>query len=545
MTRADDDAVLDFYDRYTPQSGTGALDAALARLARGRRGEAEAGIVMAWLTLDLTEEEHAEFLSTFGGLLARHHDARLDMALWRGLDDVERMLPLASEGARRRAETRMRVAEAGPDGLDAAQMRDPGIAFALFEHHLPLGRGRRAPCCCARAGSAAGWESRTAGPAGGARWRGRRCATATRAWPTRSRRCISSARGAHYADLEWLAGYVALAISTRRIWRATISRGCAPPSARRSRSGGRATGWVVRWRRAARTPRGSPMPAGPRIRRAFTACSPRKRPVWMSRGRCRPPPRGALARGGVRASDLHEIGTLALRMNDDRLALRFFGRLAEMQDRQGIAQMGAMLDEIGTQYLQVRIGKAAAQRGLAVIAPYYPLHPMTAMDLPAPMEWALTIARRESEFRPEATSGAGARGLMQLMPATARAMARNTGLPWEPDRLNSDWQYNVRLGAAYLARLRARYDGNPLLMAAAYNAGPGRVADWLDRYGDPRLMDAEAVVDWIEHLPFSETRNYVMRVAESLPVYRARLGTAALPQPFSREISGRGAPVTE
>ena len=165
------------------------------------------------------------------------------------------------------------------------------------------------------------------------------------------------------------------------------------------------------------------------------------------------------------------------------------------------------------------LGKAAAKRGLTVIAPYYPLHPLTEMDLPAPMHWALAIARRESEFNADVTSGAGASGLMQLMPATAREMAAKTAMPWQPARLTGDWRYNARLGAAYLAELIARYDGNPLLVAAAYNAGPGRVAGWLETYGDPRLLEAQAVIDWIEHLPFRETRNYVMRATESLPVY--------------------------
>ena len=549
MTRADDDAVLDFYDRYTPQTGTGALDAARARLARGRRGAAEAGLVMAWLTLDLTEAEHAEILGTFGALLAPHHDARLDMALWRGLaDDVERMLPLASESARRRAETRIRVAEAGPEGLDAAQRRDPGIAFALFEFHL------------ARSGDAARTvllrQSRISGGLGVPdRWAGwrrvlarraMRNGEAARAYEIAALHQLSD-KGAHYADLEWLAGYIAL--------RYLDSPGLARDHFQRLRaavrtpiSRGRAGYWLGRALEASGDIDSARLAyaGGAEYPTSFYGLLAAERAGIDVAERLSAATLAAPWRAAAFAdSDLHEIGTLALRLGDDRLALRFFGRLAAMQDRQGIARMGAMLDEIGTPWLQVRIGKAAAQRGLAVIAPYYALHPMTALELPTPMHWALAIARRESEFRPDVISGTGARGLMQLMPATARAMARKTGLPWERDRLNTDWQYNVRLGAAYLAQLDARYDGNPLLMAAAYNAGPGRLADWLDRYGDPRLMDAEAVMDWIEHLPFSETRNYVMRVAESLPVYRARLGRAALPQPFSGEISGRGTPVTE
>ena len=92
------------------------------------------------------------------------------------------------------------------------------------------------------------------------------------------------------------------------------------------------------------------------------------------------------------------------------------------------------------------------------------------------------------------------------------------------------------LGAQYLAQLSEQFDGNVILMAASYNAGPHRSLTWMERYGDPRSgLD---VVDWVEHIPFNETRNYVMRVTESLPVYRARLGKEPLPIPFSQELAG-------
>ena len=127
-------------------------------------------------------------------------------------------------------------------------------------------------------------------------------------------------------------------------------------------------------------------------------------------------------------TDLHEIGTLALRMGDLGLARRFFIHLADSQDRTGLGQMGQMLAELEQPHLQVMLGKAAAERGIVVEAAYYALHPMTGMDLPVPMELALAIARRESEFNPVVVpSGAGARGLMQLMPGTARDMARDLG----------------------------------------------------------------------------------------------------------------------
>jgi soluble lytic murein transglycosylase len=183
------------------------------------------------------------------------------------------------------------------------------------------------------------------------------------------------------------------------------------------------------------------------------------------------------------------------------------------------------------------IGKRAARRTLTVPGPYYALHPMTDMDLPVPMELALAIARRESEFDHRVSSRVGAEGLMQLMPGTASDMARDLGLEHDRARVLTDWAYNARLGAAYLDYLADRFDGNIVMMSAGYNAGPARPDRWIDRFGDPR-RGAMDVVDWIEHIPFRETRNYVMRVAESLPVYRARLGRDPHPVPFSQELTG-------
>ena len=102
-----------------------------------------------------------------------------------------------------------------------------------------------------------------------------------------------------------------------------------------------------------------------------------------------------------------------------------------------------------------------------------------------------------------------------------------------------DWRYNATLGASYLATLAGQLGGNVTMMAAGYNAGPGRPLRWMEAYGDPRGRNAQIdVIDWIELIPFNETRNYIMRVTESLPVYRARLGKDPLPVPFSEELRG-------
>ena len=130
---------------------------------------------------------------------------------------------------------------------------------------------------------------------------------------------------------------------------------------------------------------------------------------------------------------------------------------------------------------------------------------------------------------------------MQVMPATAKLVAQDLGIlgGHKTARLTSDWQYNAKLGANYLATLAEDFNGNVVMMAAGYNAGPRRPISWMERYGDPRRGQVD-VIDWIETIPFKETRNYVMRVTESLPVYRARLGLNPLPERFSEMLQGSG-----
>ncbi|MGH6915183.1 MAG: transglycosylase SLT domain-containing protein, partial [Geminicoccales bacterium] len=135
----------------------------------------------------------------------------------------------------------------------------------------------------------------------------------------------------------------------------------------------------------------------------------------------------------------------------------------------------------------------------------------------------LGVARQESAFNTWGVSRAGARGLLQLMPRTARLMARALNLPYNPAFLTANPDYNIRLGRHYLGILLERYDAEVVLAMAAYNAGPRRVDEWLRLNGDPRNDDAHGLIDWVELIPFSETRNYVQRVLEGRNLYRQRL----------------------
>ncbi|MCX8232021.1 MAG: lytic transglycosylase domain-containing protein, partial [Alphaproteobacteria bacterium] len=183
--------------------------------------------------------------------------------------------------------------------------------------------------------------------------------------------------------------------------------------------------------------------------------------------------------------------------------------------------VAVLAEAIGRRDLTVRVAKNAERDGVYLVNRAYPVIdlPKTYVQDPALL---LAISRQESAFDSQAVSHAGARGLMQLMPTTARRTAKKIKVPYSVDKLTSDLQYNATLGSAHLKELLKNFDGNYVLAVAAYNAGGGRVRRWMRQSGDPRTEEVDAV-DWIELIPFTETRDYVQRVMGNLQVYRSRL----------------------
>lgn len=183
------------------------------------------------------------------------------------------------------------------------------------------------------------------------------------------------------------------------------------------------------------------------------------------------------------------------------------------------------LTQMGFRDVAVRVAKQASYDGIRLLAYSHPVisiprysGPGTAPDAP----FVLAIIRQETEFDPSAVSGAGARGLMQVMPDSAPHLAALSGLDYRFDDLTRDPSYNMELGMTELSRQLSEWGGSYLLAAAAYNAGPGNARKWIAAFGDPRDARVDPV-DWIEKIPFGETRNYVQRVLENLEVYRNRL----------------------
>lgn len=204
-----------------------------------------------------------------------------------------------------------------------------------------------------------------------------------------------------------------------------------------------------------------------------------------------------------------------------------------MGDAKQIAALGEAVASQHDAKLSLIFGKAASYRGVPlddVAFPSYGVPNFDALPNSASRSVVYAIARQESAFDPKAVSSAGAMGLMQMIASTARHTAYQHGVGFDLSRMISEPAFNAKLGAAHLGILLGEYKGAYLLTFAAYNAGGGRVKQWMDAYGDPRKPNVDPI-DWVERIPITETRNYVQRVMENFVVYRAKFGDTNTPAP--------------
>ncbi len=194
-----------------------------------------------------------------------------------------------------------------------------------------------------------------------------------------------------------------------------------------------------------------------------------------------------------------------------------------LKDDDQVAALAKVILEQQDAHLALTIGKLTGQRGIPVdplAFPTFGIPPYEALQNSASPPVVYSVARQESAFLPTVVSKAGAKGLMQMIDSTAKRTATRAGLPYDGARMLSDAAFNAKLGAAHLGALIAEQGGSYILTFAAYNAGGGRVKQWIDTYGDPRRPGVDAV-DWVERIPFTETRNYVQRVLANVNMYKA------------------------
>ncbi len=238
----------------------------------------------------------------------------------------------------------------------------------------------------------------------------------------------------------------------------------------------------------------------------------------------------------IESHELVHVVRMLKQLDHERWLQSFIMRLFDLDPTTlRAAQVADIAHSLGRADLAIIVTKRGARAGVLFPNRGYPVIDLTkpgpipgkrkiknysAGDTPE-AALVLALSRQESAFNPKAVSRAGARGLMQLMPATARATARIIQVTYSRKRLTEP-AYNTALGRAHLSTLLESFDGSYILTLAAYNAGRQRVRKWIKAYGDPRHPEADPI-DWVESIPFEETRNYVQRILEGLQVYRHRL----------------------
>jgi soluble lytic murein transglycosylase len=207
-------------------------------------------------------------------------------------------------------------------------------------------------------------------------------------------------------------------------------------------------------------------------------------------------------------------------MGDKSNAVKIFEWLVNKSTSEGqIAVIMKLINEIGDRQIDSKISRIASKKNVFFIKDKFQIVKEVINDEYAPLVHA--IIKQESGFAPMAVSQVGAIGFMQLMPSTAKLVAKDIGIDYDKNKLATNITYNVRLGSHYIKKLIDRFEGSEMLAIASYNAGPNATQRWINEFYDPRKeQNIDKVVDWIELITYSETRNYVQRITENLIVYK-------------------------
>jgi soluble lytic murein transglycosylase len=549
VARSDDPTrVIAWFEAGPPETGKGALAYVRALLAAGRAADAETEAMRAWSTLPFAAEDEPALIALAPEAVGFVHELRLDTLLWEGRStEAERMLKRVPEDLQAVARARLALQREGKgvtgliEAVPKARAKDPGLGYDRFiwrmkkdlydeATELILERSTSAETL----GRPEAWAERRALLARYLMRNGR----AQEAYRVAANHHLATGSGASsYADLEFLSGFIAL----RRLNDPTTAlthfnhllAGVSTPI-----SLARAHYWIGRAQEAAGQDGTASYKAAAAHQTAFYGLLAAERlGLSLDAGLLAKPATPDWQRAGFTQSSVLAAARTLLQAGDRTLAKRFLLHLAEGQDETGLAQMADMTLDWSEPHLALLVAKQAAERGLILPHAYYPVPDFVPDGLKVSRALALSISRRESEFDPAARSSADARGLMQVLPGTAKLMAGRLGKPFDASKLISDPAYNVTMGSAYLAEMAEEFGPSIALIASGYNAGPGRPRRWIGEFGDPRRTDVD-VVDWIETIPFAETRTYVMRVAEGVVIYRAKLKGAVGPVRITEELKG-------
>jgi soluble lytic murein transglycosylase len=530
----DDATVWSWFANESPLSAKGKFSLARVMIARGDRANAERLVRDAWRNDSMSEDTETTALDLFGALLTpgdqkarmdfmlygSEHEAALRAAKRLGASQV--VLAKARIAAYRKASNTRALLEAVPRELHG----DAGYIFSKIQllrreekfaeaAQLMLGAAKDP----ARLYNLDEW------------WIERRLLSRKMLDVGESRTAYLIARDAalpardiYKTEQEFTAGWIALRFltdpATAAQHFARIGVGSANPTtlARAGYWQGRAAERAGRAQEA---------------RAAYTAAAAQSTSYYgqLARAKLGLPQielNGApAARGrGIERLEVVRAVQLLYALDEREIAIPIFGDMGENGDPDALVGLGELASRNSDARGMLLLGKAALNRGLPFDFYAYPvtgIPPFKSIGPDVEQSIVFAIARQESAFNPAVVSPAQAYGLMQVTPDAGKYVCKKYGASFDLGRLKADPVYNAALGAAELGGLIEDYRGSYIMTFAAYNAGRGSVKKWVERYGDPRDPKIDAV-DWVELIPFSETRNYVQRIMENLQVYRARFG---------------------
>lgn len=535
---ADPSRVIAFFDRFPPLTNPARARYALA-LSAMQRPQAQGTALLAWRGGEMSDASEASILALYGRTFnSADHDARMNALLWAG-NAVQgaRQIAYVSSGERAGFMARLAMVQGSEPSsiglpLPGDALRDTGYVYNRVRQSRRTGSLYSAinmlatrPPASNRALDPEKWVSELLNAAKGADASSavRIAASADDSLPGADQiRDLSFRLRDDYTSLMWLGG-------TKALW----SLG----------DGARAAPLFYRYGAAAQTPqtrskgfywagralaRGGDMGGANRYYEMAAAYPDhyygmlalerlgRQMPRFEDMPNQQPTP---AERAAFMARPITAAVREATRSPDWRVTRLFFKEISEQaQSVSDHLLVAELANSIGRRDLAVILGQEAHVSGIG----NFQKVSFPTMPTPSGTNWTMVhaITRQESQFAQNAVSHAGARGLMQLMPGTAREQAGKIGMSYDTTALMSDPQYNLRLGDGYFGRMMDYFGGSYPLAVAAYNAGPGNVNKWLRANGDPRTGSVDWV-DWVERIPIYETRNYVQRVLENAVVYEA------------------------
>lgn len=481
----------------------------------------------AWRNGDYDEQREAQLLTRHGHLFkTSDHRQRIDRLLWQGrIQAAERVMPLISEGAQALYKARIAYIENDKNKEEALAAvpkkfrHDSGLLYELLRDATRREDDATARRILLNVSGKVPYEEKW--------WRYReiqvRHAIDEGDYELAEKLLENHTQvdGAEFAEAAWLSGWLALRFM-HKPEKALKSFVELYDNVRYPVSVSRAAYWAGR----ASEELGEPEKARRWYQRAARHSTYFYGQLAREKlGEAIPLPATPQIASGTRQqffkNELVKAALLAIAAEEKSTANLFINHLIENAgSKEEIILAAEIGHKAGRMYYSVRAAKRAFQYGETLIDAAFPTPPLKG-DMGVEMPLILAIARQESEFDPNARSSANALGLTQLLYATARETARRNDVPFVRRRL-TEMSYNAQLGSHYLARLIRIFDGSYIMAIGAYNAGPGRMRQWEDRFGTPG-NNLETAIDWIERIPYSETRNYIQRVMENHQVYRALL----------------------